>query len=363
MIDMIGTGVFKWFIAIFLGVALGPAARAQVPDAVQPPWDFPEARQFDFWLGEWRVNNRFIQNDGTWQDDGFAHVRIYSILDGKGVLEFWDGEIRGGTPLRGFSLRYYDAEAQQWMLALNWPAPNRPNFGRLEGAFRHGRGEFFTTSADTAGTETISRYSFSDVSPDALRWDDGYSRDGGLTWRDNWVMEFTRTADEPRWPAPGEAFHTYVDGSRCTAPEAEQFDAIEGRWEGTYTDADGTEGAAHLEAYRVLDGCAVFSLLAYEQDGRTYKAFEIRSFLPGRREWVALRLDNRSGTGYVYEAGRFEEGTIDLVEITGAEGEPDLTKTAWAALDGERLRFERATSGDGGETWNLKGTVNLTRRR
>ncbi len=141
--------------------------------AVWADWNFSEARQFDFWMGEWRVNNRFIQEDKSWKDDGAAHVKIYRVLGGKAILEFWDGDIRGGTPLKGFSLRFYDRKIKQWRLALNWPGPNRPGFGFLDGQFRHGRGEFFSTSHDTAGKEIISRYSFADVSPTSFRWDDG----------------------------------------------------------------------------------------------------------------------------------------------------------------------------------------------
>ncbi|NIQ57389.1 MAG: hypothetical protein GWN71_29565, partial [Gammaproteobacteria bacterium] len=68
------------------------------------------------------------------------------------------------------------------------------------------------------GGETISRYTFSDITPASLRWDDAYSTDGGETWTHNWIMEFTRTGAKPTLAADGGPEHTFHAGGRCAAP-------------------------------------------------------------------------------------------------------------------------------------------------
>jgi hypothetical protein len=70
--------------------------------SAQAACDAPERRQFDFWLGAWRV-------DGA---KGLAgHNRIESIEDGCALLEHWRGT-GGGS---GTSLNVYDPVARRWL--------------------------------------------------------------------------------------------------------------------------------------------------------------------------------------------------------------------------------------------------------
>ncbi|MEM7357390.1 MAG: hypothetical protein AAF657_41635, partial [Acidobacteriota bacterium] len=135
----------------------------QLPDC--PAWvmgrhgELPvEARQFDFWLGGWDVNLR-IRKDGAWPESSVrAKAEIYSILDGKAVLELWDS-----ATIKGFSLRYFDSAQDKWMLWLNWPGKNRSGSSGLSGTFHHGRGDFFSERPTQDGGTRIARYSFNDI--------------------------------------------------------------------------------------------------------------------------------------------------------------------------------------------------------
>lgn len=328
--------------------------------------DVPPARQFDFWLGQWAVNNRFIQEDGSWQDVGTGVANIYSILGGKAILELWDGTFRSGFQLLGFSLRYYDTAEEVWKLALNWPMPEQPSFSHLEGIFRHGRGEFFRTTIDEEGVETIARYTFSDITPSTLRWDDAFSTDGGLTWKVHWIMEFTRTADVARWPEPGESFPTYHQGTRCSADEARQFDALEGVWGGTCSRKEnGTWVAspARLRGARVLDGCAVMDLVEYERDGMPYGLFRLRSYLPQSEQWMVLHLDNQPDTGFEYQAGRFQGEQITTTEYVAdkTSKKNELKETTWTRLSRDVIQYESAVTTDGGANWTVTEKVELER--
>ncbi len=107
--------------------------------ATAPRFNTVHDREFDFWVGEWDVLLRTRQDDNTWKDSRSATAKIYRILDGKAILELWDENVEG-VGIRGFSLRYFDAETQQWVLHLNWPGRNQSGMSSLRGAFRHGRG-------------------------------------------------------------------------------------------------------------------------------------------------------------------------------------------------------------------------------
>src|SRR4051794_21470059 len=62
-----------------------------------------EARQFDFWLGDW---------DLTWGEDQRGRNVITAILDGRVIQEQFDG--LAATPLRGMSVSVYDERQGRW---------------------------------------------------------------------------------------------------------------------------------------------------------------------------------------------------------------------------------------------------------
>lgn len=68
----------------------------------RPPVLPPEARQFDFWLGDWTVTSPDGKVAGT--------SRIETIAGGAGLLENWSGA--GG--FTGRSLNTYQAEKKAW---------------------------------------------------------------------------------------------------------------------------------------------------------------------------------------------------------------------------------------------------------
>ena len=290
------------------------AEPAMVPDerALSAFSDDP-ARRFDFWIGAWTVNLRMLQEDGTFRDSVAATPHIYSILDGKAILELWDSE-----PIKGYSLRYYDPAKGKWVLWLSWPRNNRSSVSSLEGGFRHGRGDFYSTNTNAAGQENVQHYSFNDITPFSLRWDDLHSKDGGRTWAKNWIMEWTRVAVDPRWPIPDDAVPTFVDGSRCDDEAFRSYEAIVGHWQG-----DG----ARLDAYRILDGCAVMAFL----DAGERNEFLFLTFLSDQQRWETGVLDQRPETGLV----RYQS-TGDWTRPTTAEGE----SLSWS-VKGERLIYAR----------------------
>ncbi|QQS43075.1 MAG: hypothetical protein IPM63_09150 [Acidobacteriota bacterium] len=231
-------------LIIFIAAAQAFGQFAQMPDP---------ARQFDFWIGEWDVNLRVQQPDKTWKDQHKATARIYSILGGKAILELWS---EGKDGINGYSRRYYNPEKKKWDLWLNWAGKNRSGTNGLEGEFRHGRGEFFAERKQEDGTTRISRYTFSDITENSLRWDDGYSTDGGKTWASNWIMEFTRKMDKAPEIGSEKNLLTYFDGSRCDLPDFEVLKTVSEKW----------EQGQQLNLYNILDGCILAGILRDKGD-------------------------------------------------------------------------------------------------
>ncbi len=227
-------------IPVALVVVLFAAYSGVVDARQQPEMD----RQFDFWIGEWDVNLRVQQPDTTWKDEHQAVARIYSLLEGKAILELWS---EGKDGINGYSLRYFNHDKGAWDLWLNWAGRNRSGTNGLQGGFRHGRGEFFSEQKTQEGATRISRYTFSDITPNSLRWDDGVSMDGGRTWASNWIMEFSRRADAPPAIGTDKNLHTYFDGTRCDLPE---FGVLK-------TMVASHSQGADLKLYNILDGCIV----------------------------------------------------------------------------------------------------------
>lgn len=304
--------------------------------------DLPaESRQFDFWVGEWDVNLRTIQEDASWKDTLRSEARIYPILDGKAVLELWNAE-----HIKGFSLRYFDVAKSKWVLWLNWPGRNRSGSSSLEGEFRHGRGEFTSNSTDAEGKETIQVYSFNDITPTSLRWDDSYSTDGGRTWAHQWIMEFSRQADVPTLAAEGGEEHTFVTGDRCDLGEFRRYEFLAGARTGVVA-SDGDETAAGLKGYRVLDGCAVLLFLDWEGGKRfaqlTYNTFASRFEL--------LDLDAEPGSPARILYGGEDGGS--LVFLAGEEG--DRVRVTIGMEDGGAAWVDESETATGWETtWQAR---------
>jgi hypothetical protein len=129
----------------------------------------------------------------------------------------------------------------------------------------------------------IQRYAFSDITPFSLRWDDMNSRDGGKSWSRNWRMEWERKQIDPTWPIPDDDVPTFVDGTRCSGDHYRPVEAIVGHW---------VAEDATLDAYRVLDGCAVMAFL----EAGERKEFLMLGYLDRDRRYETQVLDRRPGS-------------------------------------------------------------------
>lgn len=348
-------------IGALLGVGLG--AFAVVPPtgiAQQPaPASFPvnrdlpeESRQFDFWIGEWDVNLRVRQEDISWKDSHDAVARIYPILNGKAVLELWDEE-----RIKGFSIRYFDTERGRWVLWLNWPGVNRSGSSKLVGEFRHGRGEFYSARARPDGVQSINRYTFSDITPTSLRWDDAYSSDGGKTWSNSWIMEFSRRGVIAELPPGGGTAPTFDDGDRCGDEEFRRYEFLAGERQGSVESRDGdwnSLGAATLTGYRILDGCAVIVFLRWGQGRAGKELFAQVTWNGYAGRYELLVLDSEVDTpARIYFSQEDAEELLFIQLVDGAPGSSRIQ--ILSGTDGFVGWLEETRAGDAWrESWRAR---------
>jgi hypothetical protein len=157
------------------------------------------------------VNHDFDFNFGTWKTHVSRLVHPLSTsttwaeYDGTSVVsKLWGGraslfelEVDGPAGhIEGVGLRLFNPESRQW--SLNWASSRDGTINQpMIGEFKNGRGEFYDQEP-LNGRAIFSRNSFSDITPDSSRFEQAFSDDYGKTWETNWVMTFTRTADEAR---------------------------------------------------------------------------------------------------------------------------------------------------------------------
>ncbi len=152
----------------------------------------PDApRDFDFIHGDWLVRHRRLRERLKGCQD-WVHFEGRSstrpVLGGFGNLE--DNVL--GLPegeVRAVALRSYDPGAGQW--SIWWLDGRLP--GHLDtpvvGRFTGSRGEFLADDV-LEGRPIRVRFTWLAEPGQPPRWSQAFSPDGGLSWEENWTMEF-----------------------------------------------------------------------------------------------------------------------------------------------------------------------------
>ena len=286
-------------------------------------------REFDFWLGAWDVQNRHLQDDGTWRDTFRARATIASVVDGHAVLEAWSGI--DGHPLRGFSLRAWDPDLERWVVILNWTARGPSGFGRMEGTAATDHISIFPPGVADSGTKRYERYTFSEAAPTSCRWDAARTADGGETWQTYWIMAFTRTAAPSSLDASTVPIVPVPESPYCTGP-SRQLDVLVGDWRGTITRGD-RAGVVRLRGTTMLEGCGLqlFTDITWSDD-IVERRFEALAFDPRKSAWMRCAvdasrvirvhetaLDLEQGTWTVPGVGTWTIGDTDTLHLEGED--------------------------------------------
>ena len=154
------------FAALAISIALTSApSRASSPPA--KPCSAPEYRQFDFWVGDWRVTD---------PQGRFAGTNDVTIEYGGCVVqEHWSGS--GGDV--GSSFNAYRAATKQWH--QTW-VDNSGLVLLLDGSYENGVMTLSGSGLSMSGIQRLNRIRWTHIDDDHVRqlWD--YSDDGGKSW-------------------------------------------------------------------------------------------------------------------------------------------------------------------------------------
>ena len=274
---------------------------------ISPPYDSPEHRSFDFWIGEWEMNWRAPdagklkhQAEGSW-----TRQRVFPILGGKALVELaWARDNPEQPSQRGFSIRYFDPTRNRWIMSQNWP--NAANNGsafidQLIGDMHHGRLTMYSAvrrpNAEGELTDEHRRYNFSDIRPGVgFRWDGSNTADLGVTWNTWYVVDSHRKRDLDSFRPAGSDFPNVHEQQLCTSEPHGGFNALRGRWHGTAKSPDGDTASASFNAGLVLDGCGITGILSVD-GARTFLAV---GYFERESKWVTYRLSDVPGAGHAY---------------------------------------------------------------
>jgi tetratricopeptide (TPR) repeat protein len=157
-------------------VALAEATR-------YPCRAMPEAKQFDFWIGQWDVTPWALARPQSGQQIGTNDVQ--PILEHCVLLENWRAAAGG----EGKSFNYYDTNLHRWRQV--WMADSG---GPLDytGEYRDGAMRFTGWTLDGQGRRVEQKLTFFNIAPDTVRQLFEASSDSGRTWTSTFDGRYVR---------------------------------------------------------------------------------------------------------------------------------------------------------------------------
>lgn len=129
----------------------------------------PQARQFDFWVGDWDVYNSTNKNLA-------GHSKIDRILSGCAIQENW----AGGVGDSGKSFNWFNTVTQEWQ--QTWIADQAYSTEYKKGKLV-GKDLILLADSYTAqNTPIIIKLTFTDLDPNRVRQHFEQSADSGKSW-------------------------------------------------------------------------------------------------------------------------------------------------------------------------------------
>ena len=132
----------------------------------------PEARQFDFWIGDWEVYNNLYPNHRV------GTSRIENISGGCSILENWEAFQMANS---GKSQNWYDPSTKKWTQLWIGSGGGAQYF--TEGEYKDGAMRFKYTRPGPSGTRVTGNFIFYNLGPNKVRQYQDVTNDGGKTYQ------------------------------------------------------------------------------------------------------------------------------------------------------------------------------------
>jgi len=143
--------------------------------------DCDECHQFDFWIGEWKV--QWDNSDGT---PGEGQNIVNSILNGCVIEENFNGN--PGVDFKGKSFSVYNNTLKIWQ--QTW-VDDQGSYMVFTGGMEDDQ-MILSRKITRNKKELIQRMVFYNISKDEFDWNWESSKDDSKTWQLNWKLHYTR---------------------------------------------------------------------------------------------------------------------------------------------------------------------------
>ena len=160
-----------------------PAILDRATKNAYPCMKDPQAREFDFWVGEWDV---YVT--GTTNLAGQS--KIEKASGECMILENWAAV---GSPNNGKSMNFINPQNKKWEQV--WVGSGGPpnHVGRFyNGEYRDNAMRFDFEQTSPTGQKLTGRFTFFNQGPDQVRQLNEVSSDGGTTWSVNYDLTYKR---------------------------------------------------------------------------------------------------------------------------------------------------------------------------
>lgn len=279
------------------------------------PCKTPEFRQFDFWVGDWEVQdsggNTVGQNSVTLEQDGCL------------IIEHWKdaGGVQTGT-----SFNYYDIRDKKWHQLYLDNSGNAGAFPAMAGNLRDGKMVLLTDES----ASPVFRWTWYKLAPGRVRQMGEQSTDGQKTWSTFWDS-------------------VYVMKKSCEHdPRYRAFDFWVGEWEVRPTGKPDAK-PQHSSIQRILGGCVIFENYTYAgglYEGKSFNIFDVNT-----GKWHQTYVDSQ-GTSHEWD-GEVRDGVMYYVGANlTSEGGRSWDKITYFKLADGHVRHLSERSKDGGKTWD-----------
>ncbi len=352
-------------------------AAAAAPHADEPalqPLLHDGAHDFDPLFGNFTYHLRRLvhplSGSTTWTDLTGTGAD-YKVWDGRAQLDTIEVDGSSGH-IEGLTLRLYDPASRQWR--LYWA---NSRIGTVDppqiGAFREGRGDFYTTD-NIDGQSILIRYDWSRLNSGSPHFEQAFSPDGGRTWEANWITDQKRTGDAV-WgqPQPGRVSTPPTSSGPAPAVAGRDgqhdFDFDFGSWKmhfrrlvhpltgsSEWTEMDGTTAIQKIWGGRA-------NLATVEADGAAghLELLALRLYDPQAHQWSIHFARSDSGILSVPAIGSFHNGHGEFYDTELYRGRNILVRFTIGPVSPNSARSEQAFSADGGATWETNWITTYTR--
>ena len=318
---------------------------------------------FDFNIGVWhthikRILNPLAGSTESYEMDGTVTVR--KVWAGRAQIE----EIEADGPKghwEGLTLFLYNPESHQWSQTFANSKQGVLSVP-LVGSFINGHGELY--SQDTVEEKSILvRGVWSDITPDAHRYEESYSNDGGKSWKAAFIGSLTRDSKS--------ATTGMSNSERSSSADSKQhdFDWDIGSWKmhisrlshpltgsRTWSEMDGTTVNS-----KVWNGRANLAEVEADGAGGHLELLALRLYNPASRQWSTNFATSKVGVLSVPCIGEFKDGRGEFYDHEDFNGRAILVRFKIWPVSDDTAQSEQAFSEDGGKTWETNWINKYTR--